>query len=255
MLRQFVTNSGCGDDVPERAPDHHQIEDEIPTTSATAMPIASLKPRRNTPASTASRTSVIHLVAMQPVRDVRILDDVRGRVSRRQRHRDDEVCCDKSEQDENDELARPPRTALEHRDAALAVRALPGDPRYTGSAPNRVTSTSTIVAIGDRNPAAAARCPADSRASRSSRPRSGTSPATRGASGAASGDGTRSGRPAGRAAATTRTCRGWLPAYSQRSPRARSATYPPPPPPLLKTRPDRRRAQPNGVRERESGRL
>ena len=94
------------------------------------MPIASVNPRRNTAPSSASRNRVI--ATWWPVRNerqVRVLDQVRGRVGGRQRHRDDEVGRREAEQGQHEQLALPERQQpLEHRDRALAVRALLGHP-------------------------------------------------------------------------------------------------------------------------------
>ena len=66
-------------------------------------------------------------------RHERVVDDVLGRVGRRQRDGDDEVGCRKSEQHEHERLAAPARQQVfEHRDAALAVRARRGDPAVDG---------------------------------------------------------------------------------------------------------------------------
>ena len=65
---------------------------------------------------------------VQPRGNERVLDDVRGRVGGRQRDRDDEAGGREPEQAQDDGLALPPREqVLEHRDAALAVRAHLGD--------------------------------------------------------------------------------------------------------------------------------
>ena len=57
--------------------------------------------------------------------DVRVLDDVRGRVRGRQGHRDQEVGGGEPEQHQHEQLALPEgQQPLEHRDRALAVRAL-----------------------------------------------------------------------------------------------------------------------------------
>ena len=59
----------------------------------------------------------------------RVVDDVLGRVGGGERNRDDEVGCGESEQHEHEGLAAPARQQiLEHRDAALSVRAGRGDP-------------------------------------------------------------------------------------------------------------------------------
>src|ERR1041384_8717178 len=61
-------------------------------------------------------------------RHVRILDEVRGGVGGRERDRDDEICGDEAEQDEDEEFALPMRQQMfEHRNRAFAVRTLFGD--------------------------------------------------------------------------------------------------------------------------------
>ncbi len=60
-------------------------------------------------------------------RHERIADDVRGGVGCRQRDRDDVVGRGEPEQDQDEELSTPPgQELLEHRDAALSVRAVLG---------------------------------------------------------------------------------------------------------------------------------
>ncbi len=62
---------------------------------------------------------------IHPCRHERIGDDVRGGVGCRERDGDDEVGRRKPEQHENEDFAAPPRQQfLEHRDAALAMRAV-----------------------------------------------------------------------------------------------------------------------------------
>ncbi len=61
---------------------------------------------------------------VEEVVDVRVLDDVRRRVGRRKRDRDDEAGRREPEQREDEELALPAREqVLKHRDRAVAVRA------------------------------------------------------------------------------------------------------------------------------------
>ena len=94
----------------------------------TAKPIASRNPFRKTAESIASSTSVSATGWLSRCRHERIADDVRGRVGRRQRDRDDEVGRGEAEQAEDEQLAAPARQQLlEHRDAALPVRAVLGD--------------------------------------------------------------------------------------------------------------------------------
>jgi hypothetical protein len=70
---------------------------------------------------------------VRPHGRVRVLDDVRRGVGRRERDRDDEVGGDEAQQDEDEELTSPTREQLfEHRDRALAVRALARDAAVDG---------------------------------------------------------------------------------------------------------------------------
>ncbi len=122
----------------------------------------------------------------QDVGDEGVLHDVGGGVGGREGDGDDEVGGDEAEQDQDEELALPPgQQALQHGDRALAVRALAR--RRGGRSAGRRTAS---AAPGSAWRSARARrrrgrrCRAGSRGWRSSRPRSGTSPATRGAGGA-----------------------------------------------------------------------
>ena len=120
----------------------------------------------------------------EPARHERVLDDVGGGVGGGERDGDDEVGEREPEQDQHEHLAPPARQQLlQHGDAALAVRAVRGHlrgrragPRTASPAPGRGWPPGR----GARRPGR--RCRAGSRGSRSSRPRSGTSPSTRGRS-------------------------------------------------------------------------
>lgn len=66
-----------------------------------------------------------HLVSTEDTTDVRVLDRVRARIRRGQRHRDEEVGRREAQQHEDEELALPERQQpFQHRDRALAARAL-----------------------------------------------------------------------------------------------------------------------------------
>ncbi len=70
-----------------------------------------------------------HLLAGQGAVQVRVLDQVGGGVGGRQGDGDHEVGGREAEQREDEQLALPERQqAFQHRDRALAVRALPGHP-------------------------------------------------------------------------------------------------------------------------------
>jgi hypothetical protein len=85
---------------------------------------------RNTPAQQRDQQQRDpDLVAVQDVRDQRVLQDMGGGVGGRQGDGDDEVGGHKTEQDQDEELALPPgQEPLQHRDRALTVRALGRDP-------------------------------------------------------------------------------------------------------------------------------
>ena len=147
-------------------------------TSTTAMPIASVKPRRKTPPSSASRTSVISIWwPCEDRRDVRVLDDVRGRVGGREGHGDDEVGGREAEQHQHEQLALPERTA-----AAPASRSSPAPCGHSSRDPavdrQRAEQGQRDQDQGRERARAgrrrAPRCPAGSRGWRSSRRRSGT---------------------------------------------------------------------------------
>ena len=125
-------------------------------TSTTAIPIASLNPRRNTAASAASSTSVT--TNWCPCRKC----GAYGFSSR---------CVDASAADRvivirKSVAAKPSSTRTRilplHQDRMRSSMASEPSPcglspatrRYTGSAPNRVTRISTMVAIGETAPAA-----------------------------------------------------------------------------------------------------
>ena len=81
--------------------------------------------QEDAPTAATSSTSVSAIGWLNGLRDERVADDVRGRVGGRQRDGDDEVGRGESEQAEDERLAAPARQQLlEHRDAALAVRAV-----------------------------------------------------------------------------------------------------------------------------------
>jgi hypothetical protein len=68
------------------------------------------------------------LVALEEARDQRVLQDMGGGVGGREGDGDDEVGGHKAEQDQDEELALPPRQEpLQHRDRALTVGTLGGD--------------------------------------------------------------------------------------------------------------------------------
>ena len=76
------------------------------------MPMASLKPLRNTAPSSASRSSV--MTTCWPCRtrlEVRVLDQVGGGVGGRQGDGDHEVGGGETEQDQDEELALPERSS------------------------------------------------------------------------------------------------------------------------------------------------
>ena len=151
------------------------------------MPIASVKPFRNTAPSSASRTSVIdHLWpcskpatygfsttwAVASAADSVIV--IRKSVAA------------KPEQHQHEELALPERQQpLQHRDRALAVRALLRHPAVDRQrAEQRHRDQHQGRHRREQRRPRARRCPAGSPGWRSSRRRSGTSPSTTGASGA-----------------------------------------------------------------------
>ena len=148
------------------------------------MPIASLKPLRKTAPSSAISTSVTGDLRARAGRGANGFSTMWAVASAAERV----IVMTKSvatkpSRHEHEQLALPPgQQALEHRDRAVAVRALAGDPPvHRQRAEEREQHQDQR---GDRRRARrrpARRCRAGSRASRSSRRRSGTSPATRGA--------------------------------------------------------------------------
>ena len=121
MLRQICSSAHADHDDVQRRGRRRRCR--------TARPIASWNPLRKT----APRAAQQHQRHQRS--DGRatpgtngLLDDVRGRVGGRQRDGDDEVGRGEAEQAEDERLAAPARQQLlEHRDAALAVRAELGD--------------------------------------------------------------------------------------------------------------------------------
>ena len=101
----------------------------------------------------------------------------------------------KPEQDQDEELALPERQQpLQHRDRALAVRALPRHPAVDRQRAEQGQRDQHQGGDGrEQRRRRARRCPAGSRGWRSSRRRSGTSPSTSGAS-CPFGSGSRAGR-------------------------------------------------------------
>ena len=93
---------------------------------------------------------------MQPVRKERILHHVGCRVGGREGHRNDKVCCRKSEKAEAREAF--PTTQERVRQASICFPArsdCAARPRSKrGALPNSVTRTRTRVATGERKPAA-----------------------------------------------------------------------------------------------------
>ena len=143
--------------------------------------MASLNPRRNTAASRASRTSVTrYVLALQPARGKRVLDRVRRGVGGRQRHGDHEVGRGEPQQDQDEELAAPARQqALEHGDGAFAAVALPGHPAVDRQGAEQGHGHQhQRRQRGEHARRPGRRSPAGSPGWRSSRRRSGTSPAT-----------------------------------------------------------------------------
>ena len=113
---------------------------------------------------------------LDPVRHERVLEDVGGRVGRRQRDGDDVVGRREAEEAQDERLALPARQQLlQQRDAALTPRAEPRDlagrpaaRRRASAGPGRTWQSATA------GPPRRRRWTAGSRASRSSRRRSGT---------------------------------------------------------------------------------
>jgi len=67
-------------------------------------------------------------VTLEEARDQRVLQDMGGGVGGRERDGDDEVGGHEAEQDQDEQLALPPRQEpLQHRDRALTMGALGGD--------------------------------------------------------------------------------------------------------------------------------
>ena len=139
-------------------------------------------PRKTAPSSAISTRVIATSWPCSSAGTKRVLDDVRGGVGGRQGDRDHEVGGDEAEQHQDEQLALPPATA-----AAPASRSSPrraGSPRRRGGTPAARRAASARPAPAWRSARArrrrGRRCRAGSRASRSSRRRSGTSPSTRG---------------------------------------------------------------------------
>ena len=97
-------------------------------TIGTASPTASRKPLRKIAAKRRQQHQRHSDRMVHPCGHERILDDVRGGVGGGERDGDDEAGRRESEQAEDERFAAPAREQLlEHRDAALPVRAQLGD--------------------------------------------------------------------------------------------------------------------------------
>jgi hypothetical protein len=90
--------------------------------------MASVNPLRKMAPSSDQHQRDADLMPVQEPGDQRVLQDMGGGVGGREGDRDDEVGGHETEQDQDEQLALPPRQEpLQHHDRALAMGALGGD--------------------------------------------------------------------------------------------------------------------------------
>ncbi len=158
MPRQFVTSSGAVITFQSALPITIRFRPRYTTTRTTAIPIASPKPRRNTPASSASRTRV--MITSLPSNQCGTYGfSITCAVASAA---DSVIVMMKSV------AMKPSRTRIVNLPfqrprsrSSIAIEPSPcglsaATRRYTGSAPSRVRRTRIKVATGDSRPTAAA---------------------------------------------------------------------------------------------------
>jgi hypothetical protein len=118
-----------GDQVLEGHGDDDEVECQVGGDEPDRDPDRFGEPLEEDPAQQCDQHQRdAHLMTVQDVRDERVLQDMGGGVGGREGDGDDEVGGHEAEQYEHEELALPPgQEPLQHRDRALAVRALSGD--------------------------------------------------------------------------------------------------------------------------------
>jgi hypothetical protein len=126
-----------GDQVLQGHGDHHEVERQVDGDQPDRDPDRLGEALEEDPTQQRDQHQRdADLVAVQEARDQRVLQDMGGGVGRRQGDGDDEVGGHKAEQDQDEQLALPPRQQpLQHGDRALAVRALGRDPAVDREGP------------------------------------------------------------------------------------------------------------------------
>ena len=123
------STSGCCSDLAAAPADHDDVQRQVDADDrrprGRSLPEAL---EEDAPRAAPAARSVSAIGWSNDAGTNGLLDDVRGRVRGRERDGDDEVGRREPEQAQHERLAAPARQQLlEHRDAALAVRAVLGD--------------------------------------------------------------------------------------------------------------------------------